>query len=188
MLTVGGDPMARSKTRDEILTAATRQFAESGYKGTSLQDIAAEVGCSKATLLYHFDSKDAILAELCAPAIAELRDLLDQVAAAPDPDTARKIAVQGFVDLAMRHRREIQVIYGDLPALLLQPALQPVQQLTEQLHATLAGASGTAQSRLSAKFVLAGLPAVIFACTEFDDETLRAALIATAGRALESLS
>ena len=67
--------MVRSKTRDDILAAAARLFAEAVYKGTSLHDIAVAVGCSKAALLYHFDSKEAILTELCAPAIAELEEL-----------------------------------------------------------------------------------------------------------------
>lgn len=41
-----------------ILEVATRLFARQGFDGTALQQIAAEVGITKATLLYHYPSKD----------------------------------------------------------------------------------------------------------------------------------
>jgi AcrR family transcriptional regulator len=46
--------------RGEILTAATRLFAEQGYDGASLQNIADAVGVKKPSLLHHFESKDAM--------------------------------------------------------------------------------------------------------------------------------
>jgi len=178
--------MARSNTRDEILSAATRQFAAAGFKGTSLHDIAVEVGCSKAALLYHFDSKEAILTEMCAPAIAELAEL-DARLERLDPPAARKTAVEGFVELCMRYRKEIQVIYGDLPALLQQPAFEKVHLMTQRLHESLAGGSGAPAAHIAAKLVLAGIPATAFASIEYDDADLRAALIAAANRVLQPL-
>ena len=49
-----------SDMRSEILTAATRLFAQRGYDGTSLQSIADAVGIKKPSLLHHFESKDAM--------------------------------------------------------------------------------------------------------------------------------
>jgi AcrR family transcriptional regulator len=46
--------------REAVVAEATRLFAERGFAGTSVQEIADAVGCSKQLVLYHFGSKDAI--------------------------------------------------------------------------------------------------------------------------------
>lgn len=53
-------------TRGRILEAAARLFAERGYAGTSVRDIARELGIANPSLYYHFKSKEDILTELLA--------------------------------------------------------------------------------------------------------------------------
>ena len=53
-----------SDTRQRILDVAAELFAEQGYDGTSLREIAERIGVTKAALYYHFQSKDQILQAL----------------------------------------------------------------------------------------------------------------------------
>lgn len=63
---------SRSSTRQRILDAATDLFGARGTEAVSLDQIAAEVGVAKQTLLYWFPSKDDLVRAVFAAAVAEL--------------------------------------------------------------------------------------------------------------------
>ena len=52
-------------TRESILLAALRLFSRNGYEGTSMRDIAGEVGISQGAIYKHFAGKDALLEAIC---------------------------------------------------------------------------------------------------------------------------
>jgi AcrR family transcriptional regulator len=51
-------------TRDQLLSAAKRQFADKGFYGASIAQVAGEVGLTKQALLYHFKRKEDLYAEI----------------------------------------------------------------------------------------------------------------------------
>jgi len=90
--------MRRAERRDQILAAATRAFARSGFAATSLDDVAAEAGISRVILYRHFESKTdlyrAVLDHACSRLAATVGEddytpasvdaLLDAAAADPE--------------------------------------------------------------------------------------------------------
>ena len=75
------------RRRKAILDAALRQFASSGYRGTTVAAVAAAAGITDAGLLYHFPTKEdllvAVLAhhdQIEADRFRELPDLSDLAA------------------------------------------------------------------------------------------------------------
>ena len=81
-------------TRQRILDAALDQFGTRGFEATSLDDIAAEVGVAKQTVLYWFPSKDDLLGAVLQHTADELAVAIEAaVRAAPDEPLARVEAV-----------------------------------------------------------------------------------------------
>ncbi|SFP70610.1 DNA-binding transcriptional regulator, AcrR family [Amycolatopsis arida] len=66
----GSRRLPRAERREQILDAATRAFARSGFAGTGLDEVAAEAGVTHVILYRHFASKAelyrAVLDRACA--------------------------------------------------------------------------------------------------------------------------
>jgi len=64
---------------EEILDAATRLFADKGFAGTTMQDVADGVGVHKASLFHYFATKDDLHAAVLDRLITSLREPLARI-------------------------------------------------------------------------------------------------------------
>jgi AcrR family transcriptional regulator len=94
------DP-ASPPTRERILNAAEALFAERGFAGTSMRDVAARVGINPASLYNHFHGKDALYEAVLERGIAPLLQELARVAATPSAE-ARPDLGDAVIDALMR--------------------------------------------------------------------------------------
>jgi AcrR family transcriptional regulator len=103
----GGGP-----TREEIIRAALKLFAEFGYRGTSLRRLASAVGIEAGSLYNHFSSKAELLADMV---LFGTRELLlgvgELVAAAPaDPVERLRTAIRAHIVFYAIHKEQVQVL------------------------------------------------------------------------------
>ena len=106
----------RQLADEQILDRAAALFAQHGFAHTSVQAVADAVGLSKAGLLHHFPTKDALHDAVLAQSTALGQQVLAQVEHLPlGPERDRR-AVEAMVDVAMAH--------PGMVALLLAPVTQ----------------------------------------------------------------
>ena len=130
-------------TRDEILTAARRLFAERGYSRTSVRDIAREAGVSAQTVYDSIGSKRAL--------VARLNDVIDVEAGVAEiaRRAAESLDPHEIVITGARITRSILEHCGDIiRALVTGAAAEPdlAAVLDEGHRRHLAGAARTVET------------------------------------------
>src|SRR5579884_2729579 len=81
--------------RARLIDAAIALFAEKGYEGTSVRDLAKAAGVNVAAVSYHFGSKDALYTEAlraCLAPCAEMRSRMQAHLDAAQRKRTRKAA------------------------------------------------------------------------------------------------
>ncbi|MEV1001870.1 TetR family transcriptional regulator [Nonomuraea sp. NPDC050202] len=151
-------------TSERILEAARALFAARGYRATSMQAIADEVGITKAALYYHFDSKEEILHQLTFPLLDELESVLAQAETCGGAQEVRWRAIEGYVDVHLRHRHTLTMLVKDMTLLVQAPVADRFRAAIALANDLVAGPGGGLAQRVRASQVVAGLadPVVLF--------------------------
>ncbi len=93
-----------TKTKQKILQVAGKLFAQRGYYGVSMRDIAREMNFTKSSLYYHFESKDKLVEELMRESVAELKmELSAAVKESKMPFDVIFNVVQTLLDFKISH-------------------------------------------------------------------------------------
>jgi TetR/AcrR family transcriptional regulator, regulator of cefoperazone and chloramphenicol sensitivity len=88
-------------TRDRIMKAAERLFAEKGYDATSIRAIVAKARVNQAAINYHFAGKDGLYREVLRAAFRGMTE--DQMSHAADVKTlSREAALDAFIHRQLR--------------------------------------------------------------------------------------
>lgn len=123
-------PDAPSRTRrkgeataERILDAAEELFAERGYEGTTLRDVATRVGIRNPSLYNHFDGKESLYAAVLDRGIRPVVELLSEFV---DQQEDRSELVARVMEVLSER--------PNLPRLVMHETLSGGQRLTPMLR------------------------------------------------------
>ncbi|WP_327002230.1 TetR family transcriptional regulator [Dactylosporangium sp. NBC_01737] len=142
-----GDDRRRdpARTRREILDVATREFADRGYDGARVDEIAERTRTTKRMIYYYFGGKRQLYVEVLERAYARIREAehrlnLDHL---PPADAIRRLAEFTFdhheanpdfirlVSIENIHRAE-HIAQLDSLAALNSPAIKLIEQILKR--------------------------------------------------------
>jgi TetR/AcrR family transcriptional regulator, cholesterol catabolism regulator len=97
--------------RQTILDVATDLFAEKGYTGTTMRDIAAAVGILPGSLYAHIDGKETILIELVEAATDRSLAIESEIVDASEPaDVRLRRAIKEHIEAVAENPKRALVL------------------------------------------------------------------------------
>ena len=141
-----------SETQARILQATIASLAELGYAGTTMSGIAERIGVSRAALIYHFNSKNALMAAVINAIYDEMAAMYKSAAHPALTPADRMLAVldasfqfttsvsqMAHIELLLAARRDAAFKMEVAPA--IEQRDQGFQQAWHQLTAELGGST-----------------------------------------------
>jgi AcrR family transcriptional regulator len=100
--------------RERILEEAVKLFYERGFTGTTLDDIATELGVTKPFIYTHFRSKVQLLEAICRPTIEMSLEAIQQAAVTEGSATQRlHNGIVSFAQVILQRQANIAVYFRE---------------------------------------------------------------------------
>lgn len=119
----------QKKNRAAILEAALEVFSANGYRGATVDQIAAAAGLSKPNLLYYFTTKEAIFTELLSGLLDTWLDPLRALDASGDPMEEILAYVRRKLQMSQDFPRESRLFANEI----VQGAPRMIEALSTEL-------------------------------------------------------
>ena len=101
--------------REQMLAAAAQLFASRGYTATTMSEVAAACGVSKATLYHYVADKHALLAQITRGHVARLEGLVQDVHALDlAPQAQLQALILRFMQVYAHAQNEHRVLTEDV--------------------------------------------------------------------------
>lgn len=105
-------------TREDVVRAAGRLFAERGYHGTSMRDLGRELGLLGSSLYAHVDGKQELLVEVVERGAALFQASADAAGLVPGPAVNRlRALITGHIGVVLDNRDEVRTFLHEAHAL-----------------------------------------------------------------------
>jgi AcrR family transcriptional regulator len=116
-------------TREALLAAGTSLFADRGFDGVPVEDIARKAGVNKAMINYHFGGKRQLYVAIVSSTFSEIVSRVERLgdSRAPAPDLLREL-VAVVADMAARR-------HPHFPAMMLRELLTGGKHLAPEIIA-----------------------------------------------------
>ena len=97
-----------------VLETAARRFEAKGYAGTSVDEIARELGITKAAVYHYWGSKEDLLEAIQDRALALLREQLNRLDEEESPyETRLEATVAAYIDAVLENKSFVSVLLRD---------------------------------------------------------------------------
>ncbi len=152
------DGRSRTDTRARIQQIAVELFAEHGYEGTSLREIAERLGVTKAALYYHFKSKEDIILSLVEDYQAQMDALIAWAGSHPANAETRREILSRYMHIVAERSQVFRMLHQNQAALnTMASALRTLKTAPLQLADQLAGPGATLRERARVMMALGAM-------------------------------
>jgi len=157
--------------RERILHAALELFAAHGYEATSMRQIAAQVGITKAALYYHFDGKTDIVRAMLLDTEEQVAGLVEWAQQQPRTPALRREVLRRWSDIMqLRGLAAFRFVVANRQ---LIDELSPdrhtgMHRCLADLYAVLAPADASVEDQLRTRLALMSINMAGLAGTDID--------------------